>query len=199
MEIRKPNQKGLIIRWKGAGIGVNLFPKLGDLKGQRLDLSMILYTNGEAGREEDFDGLKIMGPGEYESRGVAVRGWYVNPSDQEEKKSSVYLLDIEGLIVCVMGKIKEPLADQLVEEIGVVDILSLDLGSEVGMDKLWEQVKKMAPNMVIPVNFANDKEEKVKNFLDAADQEAVKSVEKIRVDGSTLPEDRVVVILNGHK
>lgn len=199
MEIRKLNQKGLIIKSKGVGVGVNLFPAQGDLKRCRSELSVILYTNGEEAKEGDFEGLKIMGPGEYESRGVEIWGWHVSSKDEGEKRRSVYVIGIEGLTLCVMGKIKEGLSDFLVEKIGAVDILFLDLGSEMGAAGLWEQVKKLGPNMVIPVNFLDEKDEKVKEFLDVADQEAVKSVEKIKVDSSTLPEDKVVVILNGNK
>jgi len=197
MEIKKVSQKGLLIRQKGVGVGVNLFPQR-DLKNCHSELNMILYTNGDEGRDEDgFSGLKIVGPGEYESRGVEVQGWYVNSKDKGERRSSVYVVKMGGLVFCVMGKIMKGLSDSLIEQIGAVDILFLDLGSEIKMTELWEQVKKLGPNMVIPVNFSSDKDKKVKEFLDVADREAVESVEKIKVDSSTLPEDRVVVILNG--
>ena len=164
MEIRKISPKGLLIKQKGVGVGVNLFPKK-DLRNYRSELNMILYTNGDKGKEEDgFSGLKIAGPGEYESRGVEVQGWYVNSKDKGERKSSIYVVEMDGLVLCVMGKITEGLADSLIEKIGAVDILFLDLGSEIKMTELWEQVKKLGQNMVIPVNFLTDKDKEGKEL-----------------------------------
>jgi len=199
MEIRKVSPRGLLIKQRGVGVGVNLFPKE-DRGGYRSELNMVLYTDGDEGRKENgFSGLKVVGPGEYESRGVEVQGWHVNSKNSEGRKSNVYVVKMDGLTLCVVGKIKEGLTDSLIEKIGAVDILFLDLGSEIKITELWEQVKKLGPNMVIPVNFLTDKDKEVKEFLDVADRESVESVEKIKVDSSTLPEDRVVVILNGSR
>ncbi len=199
MDIKKISEKGAVLRSKGLGVGVNLFPSKGDLKGYRLELDIILYTNGKGGREEkEFEGLKVIGPGEYESKGIEVEGWYLNPKDKGEK-SSVYTVVIDGLTVCILGKISEGLSDSLIEKIGGVHVLLIDLKSDIKVSELWEQVKRLGPNMVVPIGFSSDKGEEVKAFLDAADEEGLKSVEKVKVDSLTLPEDRVVVILNGGK
>ena len=124
---------------------------------------------------------------------MEVRGWSVGGESH-----LLYMIRTEGLTIAVLGSLEKEIKPAVVEAIGGVDIVFIDLETDMGSKSLWEQVRRLGPNLVLPFSFDNQEDPVLEGLLDEADRENVESVAKIKVDRSSLPqEEGVIVVLNG--
>lgn len=114
--------------------------------------------------EESF---VINTPGEYEIKGVAIRGvssFHDNENGKKNGLNTIYNMEIEGIKVCHLGDLgqKELLPDQ-VDAIGDVDILMIPIGGEYSLDgekmtvldadSIKKIINQIEPRIVVPMHY----------------------------------------------
>lgn len=135
--------------------------------------------------ETAIDGFHLPGAGEYEKAGVAVVGI---PNGQ----NTIYVVKIEGINLCYLGKIAQELRSEEIKEIGSVDILFLPLGEDgtLPTKKALQLLSKIDPHVVIPMLYSDLEEFKKSEGISCSEQEVLK-IRKV-----DLPEEeRQVIIL----
>jgi len=92
-----------------------------------------------------FLGISILGfPSFHDDRKGSVRG-----------KNTIYVFEIDGLRLAHLGDLGHALSEELVEDLGDIDILMVPVGGEytIGPDEAANVVSAIEPTIVIPMHF----------------------------------------------
>ena len=185
MEIKYLGAFGLTLKGKKEAVVIDPEEKF-DLKkfGGRLLIFSKENNNAVARRD---DQVVIVGPGEYEVGGVEVVG--INSGSQ----STVYICVVDGVSVCNLGQLSEPLSDKKIERIENIDVLVVPLtGGVIEAKTVMNLAKKSGANYLIPVAYTP---EELKKFLDGVDREDLSPVDNLKINRDELPEGIEVVLL----
>ncbi len=156
---------------------------------------------------EDFNGIEntvygerepfvINGAGEYEVRGVAVRGFATDAEyDGAKTKNTIYSVALEGMNLCFLGTLSNAtLPAAAKQELDDIDILFLPIGSGGVLDysEAYKLAVSLEPKAIIPMHYDAAA---LKNFLKEAGED-VKPVEKLTVRKKDLDgkEGEIVVL-----
>ena len=104
------------------------------------------------------EGMIVDGPGEYEIRGVSVKGIasvrMVELND--DKKATIYRLVVDGVAFAVVGHVREPLTEDELEKIGVIDVAIVPVGGNgytADGHQATNVIKQLEPKVVIPTHY----------------------------------------------
>ena len=175
-----------------------------DIKVSKFGADIVLSTLDH----EDFNGLDtasiagkepfaITGPGEYEIKGVAVRGFGSDSSYGGKKGiNTVYSVRLEGMNLCFLGALSNAeLPAAAKQELDEIDILFTPVGGAGTIDHSDAEALavKLEPKAVIPMGY-DDKS--LKAFLKEAGAEGVKPQEKLTVKRRDLDgkEGEIIVL-----
>jgi L-ascorbate metabolism protein UlaG (beta-lactamase superfamily) len=146
-------------------------------------------------------------PGEYEVEGVSV---FAIKTYQDDKKGSVrgenivYTFLMDGLRVAHLGSIGHELDEELVSEIGLVDVLFVPAGGQfsIGPKQAVEVARSLEPNIVIPMQYKTQQhDENVFGDMAALDELTKafevepEQVEKLNLSRSSLPEETELLVM----
>lgn len=69
--------------------------------------------------------------------------------------NTIYRIEVDGVTVCHMGDIGEPVTDELVKKIGKVNVLLMPVGGIYTVDAKGAKayIDKIAPDVVIPMHY----------------------------------------------
>src|SRR5205823_237997 len=98
----------------------------------------------------------LSGPGEYEINDVFITG--VGTYDKRRIKNTVYVLELEGMVICHLGTLGHiPTADQL-EQLSNIDVLLVPVGggNTLNATEASEVISTIEPHIVIPMHFRVD-------------------------------------------
>lgn len=115
----------------------------------------------------------ISGPGEYEVKGVFIKGFGSESSyDGEKRINTIYTVSLEGMNICFLGALNtNELPKEADEAIDAVDILFVPIGGDGVLDsaKAYKLAVSIGPKIIIPVNYGDtgDKDA-LKKFLKEA-------------------------------
>lgn len=179
MEIKYFSQGKIYLKGKKESVWIN--PDKDNLDNKNYEARIIIFTEKmrnfvKLGSEEKR--VVIAGPGEYEIGGIEISG--IN---------SMYVLNVDGIKVVIMGKNEGEITEKKKEKLEEADVLMISLEANSG-----EIAKKSAANYVIPIDY-EDKNEELKEFLDSFDRENLESIESLKVEKENLPEAMEVVLL----
>lgn len=142
--------------------------------------------------------FQITGPGEYEFKGIYIKGIMVS------SKNTIYVIDWEGMKLAHMGKfVEKELKSEIQEQIGTPDILFIPVGGPasakapagegetIDAEKAVKIINQIEPRIVIPMHYKKPDE-----FLKEIG-EKVSPEEKLTIKKKDLPaaEDTKVVVL----
>ena len=154
----------------------------------------ILSYNGK-------DPLVISGPGEYETKGVFIKGF---PSKthygKSEKINTIYTVGLEGMNLCFLGAISdEKLSSEFLEAVEAIDILFLPIGDDgtLDADKANKLAVTLSPKIIIPMHYGDvGVDNALKKFLKEASEDGVKAIDKLTIKKKDLDgkEGDVVVL-----
>ncbi len=151
----------------------------------------------EAGRG-DKQPFAILGPGEYEVKGITVAGFASQSSyGKEDKINTVYTIEFDGLSVMYLGALSSTELPKEVLEMDAPDILILPIGGEgtLSPSEAQKLAVKLEAKIVIPILF-NDKT--LKTFLKEAGSEDVKPTDKLTLKSKdVVGKENEVVVLQG--
>ncbi len=149
--------------------------------------------NASFGEREPF---VIDGPGEYEVKGVVVRG-FGSPTHYDGSKTinTVYSVALEGMNLCFLGAQRGDLPQKAVSELDDIDILFVPVGGGDVLDKTAAEKLsvQLEPKVIVPMHYTDAT---LKSFLKEAGAEDVKPVERLTVKKKDLDgkEGEVVVL-----
>ena len=163
-----------------------------------------VYITTQSELDSAVDGsVSIDSPGEFEVRGVSVKGVAARRMIDAEgaKNTTVYAIVVDGVRVVVVGHIHESLTDEELEAIGLVDVAVVPVGGNgytLDSHQATKVVKKLEPKVVIPTHYKDDgvSYEVPQNGLEefikevSADHEIVSSY---KIKGGVLPASLTVV------
>lgn len=149
----------------------------------------------------------IAGPGEYEVRGVRVRGIQTDHDNENGKlrgKNTMYHVIIDSVNILHCGDLGHKLSEEQVDQVGVVHVLLLPVGGIYTLDAKEAAlvVSQLEPNIVIPMHYkrtglssAFDALLPVEAFLKEVGKEGILAQPKVTVSKDKLPEELQVVVL----
>jgi L-ascorbate metabolism protein UlaG (beta-lactamase superfamily) len=147
----------------------------------------------------------IKGPGEYELKGVFITGipsFHDASNGAERGKNTVYLLEIDGVILCHLGDIGHKPSSEMEEELGEIGVLFIPVGgvSTIDGSVAVDIVKALAPKIVVPMHYKTPLLKKELDpldiFLKKLGAKEVISQPRLSVNKATLPPSTQVVVLN---
>lgn len=100
----------------------------------------------------------IASPGSCERGGVLITGIPTSHDDMDgalHGENTVYRFEADGMTVCHLGDIGEPLSPRLIERIGKVDVLLVPVGGTYTVDArgALEYVDAIAPAAAVPMHY----------------------------------------------
>ena len=154
----------------------------------------------------------ISGPGEYEVKGVFVKGFQSKSNygitsltkGAEEgggKINTIYNVVLEGISLCFLGALSDDkLSSEFLEAIDNVDILFLPIGADGVLDaaKADKLAVTLAPKIIIPMHYGDvGINNALKIFLKEAGEEGIKPIDKLTVKKKDLDsQEGEIVILS---
>lgn len=109
--------------------------------------------------EANSEAFIIDGPGEYEKRGISVRGissFHDKTGGKERGLNTIYVIKSDDMTICHLGDFgQEKFEDHQLEEIGDVDILMVPIGGVYTIDykEAIGAISQVEPKIVIPMHY----------------------------------------------
>lgn len=163
MDITYLGHSSFRIKTKLAALVTDPFdPKMVGLKYSGVDGEIVTVSHGHSDHNavDKVSGIKrvVDGPGEYEISGVSIMGFktYHDAKNGEERgTNTIYVIEAEGLRMVHLGDLGHLLSDDLIEEIGDVDVLMIPVGGffTIGPKEATELISKIEPFYVIPMHY----------------------------------------------
>ncbi len=158
-------------------------------------------TNGAAqlshGERQPF---VISGPGEYEIKGIEIRGFLSKSNyKKENRNNTIFLIRMDNIEICYLGALSGSIPKEVAEELDSIDILILPIGGE-GVLNAKEAYKigvELEPKMIIPMHYEGiGEKEALKIFKKEGGQEDTKAIDKLTVKLKDLEqkEDEIVIL-----
>jgi L-ascorbate metabolism protein UlaG (beta-lactamase superfamily) len=145
--------------------------------------------------------LVISGPGEYETKGVFIKGFQSKTNyGGKEKINTVYIVVLEGMTLCFLGALSdEKLSPEFLEAVEDIDILFLPIGDEGVLDsaKANKLAVTLEPKIIIPMHYDEvGVAGSLKKFLKESGEEGVKPIDKLTLKKKDLDgkEGEVVIL-----
>ena len=189
-------------------LAFNPISKDSKLKGARFGADVALSSLNHP----DFNGvenvtfgerapLAIFGPGEYEVKGVFVRGFSVKTTyEKEDRIATLYLVNLEGMNLCFAGPIKTREFDKnLMAALEEIDVLFVPIGGGdvLAANEAYKLAVALEPKLIIPMHYdeAGGKAA-LKAFFKEGGESEVKPVDKLTLKKKDLEgkEGEIVVL-----
>jgi len=148
---------------------------------------------------------EINAPGEYEINGAFITGIAsFHDADQGEERGNnvVYLLEIDGMVLCHLGDLGHLPSSDLMEAIDDTEVLFVPVGgiSTINGSIAAEIVRRLSPRIVIPMHYKTPVSvgdlEPIDKFLKDLGSREVISKPKISLNRSSMPANNQVIILD---
>jgi len=192
-----------------ADIVIDPFDEKTGLKVPNLSADIVLVTHDHHDHNNvsavKGDPFVISGPGEYEIKGVFIRGIPSYHDDKEGKEkgdNTIYVIEVEDLKFCHLGDLgQKQLTDEQLEKIGEVNVLMIPVGGGFTIDSSAAQkiIAEIEPNVIIPMHYALPKLkielDDVAKFLKTMGKNSIAPLDKFVVKPSTLPKDGMEIVV----
>ncbi|HLQ34328.1 MAG TPA: MBL fold metallo-hydrolase [Chloroflexota bacterium] len=168
---------------------------------QQLNPDIITVSDREQAQKPPAGPFKVIaGPGEYEVKNVLVLGC---PSFSQGKRVGTWFkIEMDDLVLCHLGQLKEPISSSDVEALADVDVLFVPVaGQDESIDavKAVEMINLIEPRIVVPMHYEPSAlgvaGTPVEKFCHEIGQTGVAPQPKLTVTKTSLPAEPVVVVL----
>jgi len=187
----------------GKEIGLNFARPRGDIVTISHDHPGHSFAKGVKG-----DPKIIEGPGEYEIKNVFVTGVpsaHDKKGGKERGANTIYVFDLDGLVVCHLGDLGHVPSQTQIEALGNVNILLVPVGgvSTISGSEAAEIVSLLEPQIVIPMHYAHAdlkfKLDTPAKFFKEMGIKAPDPVPSLKVTKDSLPGETQVVVLEARQ
>lgn len=172
----------------------------------KTDVVMVTHQHYDHNYTEGLseDAFIIDGPGEYEIKGVLVRGissFHDAKEGKDRGLNTIYLIQVEDITLCHLGDLGQKLDNGQLGELDAVDVLLIPVGGNYTIDgvEAAQVVHQIEPKIVIPMHFklsglkiSLDGPEK---FLKEMGATGKNKVPKLTVKKKELPENTEVIVM----
>ncbi|MBI2475981.1 MAG: MBL fold metallo-hydrolase [Candidatus Taylorbacteria bacterium] len=193
-------------------IAFNPIAKESKHKGARFGADIALVSLND----KDFNGVEnvthgerapfvISGPGEYEIKGIFIKGFKgesrygLEAGSKDSRINTIYNVSLEGMNLCFLGALdSKDLPAETKEALDDIDILFVPVGGGVlSPAAAYELSVKLEPRLIIPMHYGGVGDKALKVFLKEAGEEETKPVDKLTLKKKDLEgkEGEVVVLL----
>ncbi|MDZ4205665.1 MAG: MBL fold metallo-hydrolase [Patescibacteria group bacterium] len=182
-------------------LAFNPISKNSKLKPTRFGADITFITTNHPdfnGRDQTSRGDKssfvIDGPGEYEIKGVFIKGFL---SEGPAKKiNTIYLVSFEGMNLCFLGALANlALPDETFEAIEDVDILFVPIGEGDTLDPVsaYKLAVSLEPSVIIPMYYTKTA---LEQFIKEGGEAKVEPLDKFVVKKKDLEgkESEIVIL-----
>jgi L-ascorbate metabolism protein UlaG (beta-lactamase superfamily) len=147
----------------------------------------------------------LKSPGEYESNGVlsvAVHTFHDGEKGAYKGKNTVFVVDIDDVMICHLGDLGHVLTAEQVAEIDGIDVLLIPVGGNSTIDAVQaaQVVRQLEPKIVIPMHYKTDVEKKnldtAERFLKEMGVKEALPQPKLVVNKNSMPLTMQVVVLS---
>lgn len=163
MDITYLGHSSFKLRGKTASVVTDPFdPKMVGLKFPPTDAEIVTISHGHSDHNQAANVKNVEkvidGPGEYEIKGVSIIGlpsFHDNKKGEERGKNTIYVYEMDGLRLAHLGDLGHTLSEELVEEIGDIDILMIPVGGKytIGPKEAVSVVQAIDPYIIIPMHY----------------------------------------------
>ena len=147
----------------------------------------------------------LKSPGEYESGGVLTVGvhtFHDNEKGAQRGKNTVFVIDVDDVMICHLGDLGHVLTAEQVAEIDGVDVLLIPVGGVSTIDAVQaaQIVRQLEPKIVIPMHYKTEAEKKdletADRFLKEMGVKEAIAQPKLLVNKSSMPLTMQVTVLS---
>lgn len=150
----------------------------------------------------------VAGPGEYEIKGVFITGIRMRRGERAaagRQHTTIYLMELDGVIVCHLGELDHVPSTEEVEALGKVDVLLVPVGGAGALNAVQaaEVISLIEPRLVVPMRYRLDGVQLTLEPLDrfrremGLDQVRVES--RLSITPSSLGDEPQVVALEARR
>ncbi len=174
--------------------------KSSGLRPPRFHSDIIIQSSSYDAEKVLEDSFLIDGPGEYEVKGVYIRGMKSYHDSSFGKKyglNTIYVLRLENMNLCFLGDFGEKeLRPELKEGIGKIDILFVPITGELDAEEARNIINQIEPAIAIPAHFSEEKKgDALKKFLGEMGQKDTKPQEKLSIKKKDIKENGTEVVV----
>ena len=142
----------------------------------------------------------IDAPGEYEVHEVLVTGVRTFRDDakgSERGPNTSFVYELDGLYAIHLGDIGHVLTEQMLGEIGSVQVALVPIGGALSPARAAELVAGLDANLVIPMPLGDEEQRAhvLERFLKEMSVTDPQAVARLTVSISTVPQETTVVVL----
>lgn len=150
--------------------------------------------------KEESEFFTLDTPGEYEIKGVMIRGVQSEINEKDEHGiNTIFIVDMEDIRLCHMGDFNENrISSEIKEALGRVDILFFPVGAEFSDSKKGaEIINVIEPSIVIPMHYdATEKNnKKLAEFLKEFSEDQIEKTDKLTIKKKDLSEENLKVVV----
>lgn len=213
MEIKYIGHAAFLIKSKTAAVITDPFDlAMTGLKFPSLeaDIVTVSHQHGDHNHTGLVGGqpLVIIHPGEYEKQGVRITGLSVfhdAKQGAERGRNILFKIESDDMAVLHCGDLGHQLSDEMIEELGAIDILMIPTGGTYTIDAkaACVVVQKIEPSLVIPMHYHNPKLNQevfgkllpVADFIHAMGVSPAEPLKKLTVKKEDLTSEMKVAVL----
>jgi hypothetical protein len=140
----------------------------------RTKADITLYSTGPAEKDDSF---AISGPGEYEVKDIAIKGFQSEAAGS--KINTIYLISFEGMNLAFLGALANAeLSKETKESLEDIDILFVPIGGEGVLDAAaaYKLAVSLEPSVIIPMHYTDAA---LKQFLKEGGEDKVEPLDKL--------------------
>ncbi|MDI6820585.1 MAG: MBL fold metallo-hydrolase [Patescibacteria group bacterium] len=144
-------------------------------------------------KEEREQGLPffINHQGEYEIKGIQVKGVSIGYDEKEKKENTLYQIIFDEIKIACLGHLKNELNPKLLADLEDADIMILPGGGKpfINEAQAAKIARQIAPSIIIPSLYKD-----VKNFLKEFDKTKLESQDKLVIKKKDLKPEALSII-----
>ena len=190
---------------------IDPFSKEIGLRVPKLESEIVLVTHQHHDHNNanavDGNPIIIDGPGEYESRGIFMKGiqsFHDNSQGKERGLNTIYTITAEDNIrLCHLGDLGQAeLSEEQLEAIGDIDVLMIPVGGvyTISSKEAVKIISQIEPRIIIPMHYGvpklKVKLEPVDKFLKAFGIKSLEPLKKLSIKKKDInPEEAKIITL----
>lgn len=206
------------VRISGKKVSLVCDPPNGKLLGittpEKVTADLVLLTQKEVAAHSNLDIVQpaagqvfqVAGPGEYEISQTEIEGIAAVSKGScfsDSNKLTIYQILLDGISQVFLGTIAK-LPQNLVEQLGTVDILFLPVGGKVSLEpkEAASVITTLEPAIVIPIHFSEGEKDglgTLDKFLAQVGKIPTETSNKLQITKDKLPEEVKIVVLQSAK